>query len=163
MLTNFFVSRPVLTLAGLKLPLDCGCNSSCTKKLDCAAISFIQTLAAIPCYLWKTERKTLELHTVRPISHIHLTRLQKRNRAWWQMLFHPTALRSEFCNPLTFGQIHPSCAFCALPGWNMTQKICLLLHHWSILSSPSMQYFILIGWKSPVLPGPDIVFRLVHK
>jgi hypothetical protein len=94
---------------------------------------------------------------------MHLTHLQKRNWAWWQMLFHPIALRSEFCNPRTFGQIHLSCAFCALPGWNMTQKICLLLHHWSIPPSHSMQYFILIGWKSPVLSGPDIIFWPVHK
>jgi hypothetical protein len=94
---------------------------------------------------------------------MHLTNLQKRYRARWQMLFHPTELRSEFCNPLTFGQIHLSCAFCALLGWNMTQKIRLSLHHWSIPPSPSMQYFILIGWKNPVLSGPDIVFRPEHK
>ncbi len=113
--------------------------------------------------LSRPQTLAISSYTVRPMSHIHLTRLQKRNRAWWQMLFHPTALRSEFCNPLNFGQIHLSCAFCALPGWNMTQKIRLFLHHWSTPPSPSMQYFILIGWKSPVLPGPDIVFRPVHK
>jgi hypothetical protein len=44
----------------------------------------------------------------------------------------------------------------------MTQKIRLLLHHWSIPPSPSMQYFILIGLKNPVLSGPDIVFRPEH-
>jgi hypothetical protein len=59
-------------------------------------------------------------HTVGPPSHMCLTSLQKCNRAWWQMLLHPTASKSEFCNPLTFGQINLSCAFCALPGWNMT-------------------------------------------
>jgi hypothetical protein len=111
--------------------------------------------------LWATTQN-LAQHTVRPMSHMHLTNLQKRNRARWQMLFHPTELRSEFCNPLTFGQIHLSCAFCALLGWNMTQKIRLLLHHWSIPPPPSMQYFILIGWKNPVLPDPDIVFRPEH-
>jgi hypothetical protein len=100
---------------------------------------------------------------VNPMSYMCLTSLQKWNWARWQMLFHPTALTLEFCNPLTFGQIHLSCAFCAFPGWNMTQKIHFLLHHWSIPPSPSMQYFILIGWKSPGLPGPDIVFRPVHK
>ncbi len=102
-------------------------------------------------------------HTVRPMSHMHLTSLQKCNRAWWQMLFHPTALRSEFCLPLTFGQIHLSCAFCAFPGWNMTQKIHFLLHHWSIPPSPSMQYFILIGQrKEPLLPGGLFLGRMTQ-
>jgi hypothetical protein len=31
-------------------------------------------------------------HTVRPMNHMCLTSLQKCNRAWWQMLFHPKAL-----------------------------------------------------------------------
>ncbi len=85
--------------------------------------------------------------TVRPMSRMHLTSLQKCNRAWWQMLFHPTALTSEFSNPLTFGQIHLPCALCAFPGWNMTQKNHFLLLHWSNPPYPPMQYFILIGWR----------------
>ncbi len=97
-------------------------------------------------------------YTVRPMSRMHLTSLQKCNRAWWQMLFHPTALTLEFWNPLTSGQIHLSCVFCALPGWNMTQKIHLLLHYWSIPLSPSMQYFILIGRES-LLAQPQLIIR----
>jgi hypothetical protein len=92
------------------------------------------------------------IYTVRPMNHMCLTSLQKCNRAWWQMLFHPTALTLEFWNPLTFGQIHLSCVCCALPGWNMTQKIHLLLHYWSIPLSPSMPYFILIGQESLLAP-----------
>ncbi len=65
-----------------------------------------------------------------------LTSLQKCNRARWQMLFHPTVLRLEFCNPLTFGQMCISCAFYALPGWNLTKKNLLLINNWSVPPNP---------------------------
>ncbi len=75
-------------------------------------------------------------NTVRPLSHMCLTSLPKCNRARWQMLFHPTVLRLEFCNPLTFGQMCISCAFYALPGWNLTEKNLLLIDNWSIPPNP---------------------------
>jgi hypothetical protein len=74
--------------------------------------------------------------TVRPLSHMCLTSLQKCNQARWQMLFHPIVLRLEFCNPLTFGQMCISCAFYALPGWNLTKKNLLLFDDWSIPPTP---------------------------
>jgi hypothetical protein len=97
---------------------------------------------------WKSDiARAFVMHCKTDESHAP-HKFTKKESGLMQMLFHPTAFRSEFCNPLTFGHIHLSCAFCALPGWNMTQKIRLLLNHWSILPSHSMQYFILIGWRA---------------
>jgi hypothetical protein len=61
-------------------------------------------------------------YTVRPMSRMRLTSLQKCNRAQWQMLFHPTALTLEFCNALTFGQMCISCSYCAFTGCNVTHN-----------------------------------------
>jgi hypothetical protein len=51
-----------------------------------------------------------------------LTSLQKCDRALWQMLFHPTALTFEFCDPLAFEQMCISCFHCALTGCNVTHN-----------------------------------------
>jgi hypothetical protein len=109
-------------------------------------------------------------HTVKPMSQMCLTSLQKCNRARWQMLFHPTTLTLDFCNPLTSGQMCMSCASWTFTKWNITQKNLLFiddssrtpLHLTAILHS---------GWlretptpsPTPMLPGPEIVFRPVHQ
>ncbi len=54
--------------------------------------------------------------TVRSMSRMRLISLQKCNRAQKQRLFHPAAVTSECCNPLSFGQMCVSCAYCALTG-----------------------------------------------
>ncbi len=42
------------------------------------------------------------------MSRMHLSSLQKGNQAWWQMLLHPTAPKSEFCAPIaTAGYYKP--------------------------------------------------------
>jgi hypothetical protein len=90
--------------------------------------------------------------TVRPMNFIWLTSLQKSSRAQWLMLFHPKALRLEFCNPLTSGHIQLSCAYCALIGWNSTQKT--LLSSWFCNPLTSGQvwlsyiYCALTGWSA---------------
>jgi hypothetical protein len=67
---------------------------------------------------------TIELlcYTVRPMSRMRLTSLQKSNRARWQMLFHPTVLKFGFCDPLAFGQMCISCASWAFTGCNVTHS-----------------------------------------
>ncbi len=104
---------------------------------------------------WRHSRKlkenakgcAIQPNTVGPMSCMCLTRLQKCNRVQWHMLFHPTALSLEFCNPLTFEQMCIFCAYCVLAGWNVTQRILWFIHGSSMIPSPSYQYFILIGSK----------------
>ncbi len=92
---------------------------------------------------------------------MRLTSLQKCNRARWQMLFHPTELTLEFCNPLTFGQMSISCTSWALTGWNMTRKNLLFIHDsLRTLLPPSQQHFILIGWE--ILSPPPQTKSMHH-
>ncbi len=68
------------------------------------------------------------------MSRTCLTSLQQCNRARWQMLFHPTVLTLEYCDPLNFGQICISYASWALTGCNVTHSS---ISSWLVQRVPS--------------------------
>ncbi len=91
--------------------------------------------------------------TVKPMNRMCLTSLQKCNRARWQMLFHPTEFKLEFCNPLTFGQMWISCASWASTGWNMTQRNLLFIHDSWAIPSP-FTAILHPDWPRNTSPSP---------
>jgi hypothetical protein len=73
-------------------------------------------------------------YTVRPMSRMRLTSLQKCNRARWRMLFRPTVLTFEFCDPLTFGQM---CFPVPLELLLDVMRLIVVFHHdWSRETPP---------------------------
>ncbi len=74
----------------------------------------------------------------------------------------PNSIKIRVMYPLSFGQIHLPCAFCASPGWNLTRKIPLLIRNWFKPAFPLLSYFILIGWKSLSALPPDPTLPPFH-
>ncbi len=79
------------------------------------------------------------------------------------MLFHPTALTLEFCNPLTFGQMCISCASWDFAGWNMALWNLLFSDDSSRTLSPhSTPSSCLVERNSPSSPPLFSGVLLIH-